>query len=413
MTLPRRTLLTALPALSAPAILASPVLVPAAHAQKPATVRWWYHFDDPKASPAALIQAFEAGNPGIRIQAESIPWGGGGDYDTRLYTALIAGNGPDAAMVKFQNMPRLMEMDALLPLDSRIAGWADKADISDDLWTLHRAPDGKQYYVPLQYVVLYLYVRQDWFAEKSLPMPTSFDTFLSGAQALTGGDRWGFGLRGGSGGHDFWATFVLGGGATLAKGGLVSPAALAANRWFIDLHRTHHVTPPSAPTDGFLQTVNNMKAGRTAMTIHHIGSANDLTAALGDKVTAIPVPRSPGQDPWTTYGDGSSAVFSASSNPDAAWKWVSFLSAGANNAAFAKLSAQLPVTTSGLASWAEQPRRFIDASKQSLAMARVLPPTTQTADFTRTVWPQTTQKALLGQVLPDEMMKTFETLYFG
>ena len=403
MEFSRRSFLTAA-ALAAPAI---------ARAQKPTTVQWWYHFDDPKATPDGLISAFEAANPGIKIQASSIPWGGGGDYDTRLYTALIAGNGPDAAMVKFQNMPRLMEMDALLPLDSRIAGWAGRSDISDDLWKLHRAPDGKHYYLPLQYVVLYLYVRQDWFAAKSLPMPTSFDSFLSGAQTLTGADRWGFGLRGGSGGHDFWATFVLGGGAKLDKGGLVSPAALAANRWFIDLYRAHHVAPPSAPTDGFVQTINNMKAGRTAMTIHHIGSANDLDAALGDKITAIPVPRSPGNDPWTTYGDGSSAVFSASANPDAAWKWVSFLSTGANNAVFAKLSAQLPVTNSGMANWSEQPRRFLDASAQSLPIAHVLPPTTQTADFTRTVWPQTTQKALLGQVSPDDMMKTFETLYFA
>ena len=139
MTLNRRSLLAS--ALAAPAV---------ARAQKPATVRWWYHFDDPKATPDALVSAFEAANPGIRIQAESIPWGGGGDYDTRLYTALIAGNGPDAAMVKFQNMPRLMEMDALLPLDGRIAAWPARSDISDDLWNLHRAPDGKRYYVPLQ-----------------------------------------------------------------------------------------------------------------------------------------------------------------------------------------------------------------------------------------------------------------------
>ena len=404
MTIARRSVLAGA-ALSVP--LAS------ARAQKPVTVRWWYHFDDPKASPDALVAAFEAQHPGIRIQAESIPWGGGGDYDTRLYTALIAGNGPDAAMVKFQNMSRLMEMEALAPLDRQIDAWDRRTDIAEDLWRLHRAPDGKRYYLPLQYVVLYLYVRQDWFAQKGLAMPTDFAGFLAAAQALTGPDRWGFGLRGASGGHDFWAAFVLGGGATLTKGGLLTPAALAANRWFIDLHRTHHVVPPSAPTDGFLQTINTMKAGRTAMTIHHIGSANDVVAALGDGITAIPMPRGPGGTGWTTYGDGSSAVFAASPYQDAAWAWVSFLSTGANNAAFAKLSAQLPVTTSSLQSWDAQPRRFIEASAQSLPIARVLPSTTQTADFTRTVWPQTTQKALLGQISPDEMMRIFDTLYFA
>jgi multiple sugar transport system substrate-binding protein len=156
-----------------------------------------------------------------------------------------------------------------------------------------------------------------------------------------------------------------------------------------------------------------MKAGRTAMTIHHIGSANDLTAALGDAITAIPVPRGPQGGGWTTYGDGSSAVFAACKNPDAAWKWVSFLSTGANNAAFAKLSAQLPVTTSSLKVWDAQPRRFIEASAQSLPIARTFPALSQTADFTRTVWPQTTQKALLGQITPDDMMRIFEKLFFG
>jgi multiple sugar transport system substrate-binding protein len=396
---------------SAAALAAAPLAAP--HAQKPVTVRWWYHFDDPKATPDALIAGFEKQNPGIKIQAENIPWGGGGDYDTRLYTALIAGNGPDAAMIKFQNMPRLLEMDAISPLDKQIDGWSGKSDISDDLWKLHAAPDGKHYYVPLQYVVLYLYVRQDWFAQKNLPSPTTFDSFLKGAEALTSDSRWGFGLRGGSGGHDFWATFVLGGGAKMVKGGLVTPAALGANRWFIDLYRAHHVAPPSAPTDGFLQTINNMKAGRTAMTIHHIGSANDLVAALGDGITAIPVPRGPQGDGWATYGDGSTAVFSAGKNPDAAWSWASFLATSAVNAEFNKLSGQLPVCTSAMQSWTVQPKRFIEASQNSLSIAKVLPSVSATADFTRTVWPQNTQKALLGQESPDDMMRAFEKLYFG
>jgi multiple sugar transport system substrate-binding protein len=36
-------------------------------------VRWWYHFDNPQNSPAALVAKFEQENPGIKIQAEAIP----------------------------------------------------------------------------------------------------------------------------------------------------------------------------------------------------------------------------------------------------------------------------------------------------------------------------------------------------
>jgi multiple sugar transport system substrate-binding protein len=406
MPMKRRTLLAGTAAMAA-----LPLTRP--HAQKPVTIRWWYHFDDPKASPSALVEAFEKANPGIKVQAENIPWGGGADYDTRLYTAIIAGNAPDAAMVKFNNLPRLMEMEALAPLDKAIDAWAGKADISDDLWKLHAAPDGKRYYLPVQFVVLYLYLRQDWFAQKNLKMPANFDDFLTAAQALTGGDRWGFGMRGGAGGHDHWCSFVLGGGAKMQKGGLVSAEALAANRWFIGLHTEKHIFPPSAPNDGFQQVIGNMKAGRTAMTIHHIGSANELTAALGDGITAMPVPRGPQGQGWTTFGDGSNALLAQGKNQEAAWQWISYLSTGEANVAFNALSGQVTVTTSGARNWTLQPKRFVEATTASLPIAATLPPTPQTADFTRTVWPQTTQKALLGQISPDDMMRVFEKHFFG
>jgi hypothetical protein len=43
----------------------------------------------------------------------------------------------------------------------------------------------------------------------------------------------------------------------------------------------------------------------------------------------------------------------------------------------------------------------------------VLPNDTKTADFTRTVWPQQTQRALLGQITPDAMMQSFEKRFHG
>jgi multiple sugar transport system substrate-binding protein len=405
MSLTRRTLL------ASAALASTPLARP--HAATPVTVRWWYHFDDPKASPASLIADFEKKNPGIKIQPENIPWGGGADYDTRLYTTLLAGGGPDCGMVKFNNLPRLMQMKALEPLDARINAWAGKSDIPDDIWRLHTAPDGHHYYVPVQYVILYLYVRQDWLTKATLPMPTDFPSFLAAAKAMTADGHWGFGLRGGAGGQDFWNTFVLGGGAEMVKGGLVTPKALAANRWFIGLHTVQHVCPPSAPTDGFVQIINNMKAGRTGMTIHHIGSANEMVKALGDAITAVPVPHGPDGKGWTTYGDGSNAIFAASKNKEAAWTWISYLSEGENNVAFNKLTGQVTVTKSGAAHWDAQPKRFIDATVNSLPYANTLPNVPQTSDFTRTVWPQNTQKALLGEITPDAMMQAFEKLYFG
>ena len=397
-------------ALGAPLITAP--MIRSASAQT-ATVRWWYHFDNPQNTPNELIAQFEKDNPGIKIQAESIPWGGGGDYYTRLFAAIVAKNAPDCAMVKLSSQAQLLEMEALEPLDGLIKNWAGKADISDNIWNVNKAQDGKQYYMPLQYVVLYLYYRADWLQAAGLQPPKTYEEFLAAAKAMTKGDVSGFGMRGGGGGHDNWAPFVVGNGATFAKGGMVSEQALAGNRFYVSLARDHKVTPASAASDGFRQIVDGFKAERTGMIIHHIGSANELVTALGDKVSAVPVPRPANGKGWTMFGDESNALLSGSKNKDAAFKWISFLSSGANNVAFNKLTGQLPVTTSGATSWTLHPKRFVDASAASLPLAGVLPDSPKTADFARTVWPTSMQRALLGQVTPDDMMKTIEAHYNG
>ncbi|MEJ1156910.1 ABC transporter substrate-binding protein [Prosthecomicrobium sp. N25] len=397
--------------LIAGASLAAGLMATAAQAQ---TVRFWYHFDNPDNPMSSLVKDFEAKNPGVKIEAENVPWN---SYYDNLYTAIVGGNAPDAAMVKLFAQPRLVEMGALEPIGARLDGWAGKADLLDGLVDLNKGPDGKQYYLPIQYVVLYLYYRADWFKEAGLAPPKTCDEFLAAAKAMTKDtngdgtpDVYGFGFRGGKGGHDHWATFVLSRGVTLAKGGLTTPDAIKANQWVIDLARVHKVFPPSAPNDGFQETVGAFKSGKTAMTIHHIGSSNDMVKALGDKVSAAPVP-SCGPKAWTAYGDESLAVFSASKAKDAAWKWISFLAEGQNNVRFNQATGQLTVTKSGSKDWKLHEQRFVDATVASVPFAAVLPQTPATADFVNTVWPTAMQRALTGQITSEQMMKEIQALY--
>jgi multiple sugar transport system substrate-binding protein len=377
------------------------------------TVRWWYHFDNAQNSPAELVAKFEAANPDIKIAAESIPWGGGNDYYTRLFAALVAGNAPDCAQVKLSNQARLMEMQALAPLDDMVGGWDARSDIADPIWNLNKASDGHRYYLPLHYVVLYLYYNAELFAAAGLKPPATFEEFQQAAKALTKDGVSGFGMRGGAGGYDNWGPFVLGGGANFAKGGMISDAALKANRWYVGLATEQKVVPPSAPTDGFKQIVANFKSGRSAMFIHHVGSSNDLVTALGDKVQAAPVPHGADGKGWTLYGDESNAIFAASQAKEAAFRWISFLSTAENNVALTKLSGQLPVTTSGAAQDTSHDARFVKASTESLAIAGVLPDSPKTADFVATVWPTNMQQALLGQISPDDMMQAIEKHFNG
>jgi len=397
------------------AALALGLLAGTATAHADDTVRFWYHFDNADNPMSELVAKFEQENPGIKIEAENIPWN---SYYDNLYTSIVAGNAPDAAMVKMFAQPRLVEMGALEPIGDRIDAWDRKADLQDNLLNLTKAADGNTYYLPIQYVVLYLYYRQDMFQELGLEVPKTCDEFRDAAIKLTRdtdgdgqADVYGFGFRGGKGGHDHWGSFVLSrDGVDFSGDSLTSEAGVAGTQWVVDLFAKDKVFPPSAPNDGFKEVTGAFKAGKTAMTIHHIGSSNDMVEALGDAVSAAPVPECGGGH-WTAFGDESTAVFSSAQNKDAAWKWISFLSSEGNNTEFNKATGQLPVTKSDSANWTLHEKRFVDATVASLPFADLLPNTPETSDFVNTVWPVNMQRALTGEITAEQMNAEINKLY--
>lgn len=394
------------------ALLASTALASTVQA---AEVNFWYHFDNADNPMSTLVEKFESENPGITINAENVPWN---SYYDQLYTSIVSSTGPDVAMVKLNAQPRLIEMGALESLDTWMDAWEGADEIQDNLLELTSAADGSQYYLPVQYVALYLYYRADMFAELGLTPPKTCSEFRDAAMQLTRDtdgdgqtDVYGFGFRGGKGGHDHWASLALSrDGVGFDANELTSDAGVAGTQFVVDLFQKDKVFPPSAPNDGFKEVIGAFQNGTTAMTIHHIGSSAGMVAALGDKVSAVPVPECGGGH-WTAFGDESTAVFSAAQDKEAAWKWASFLSSPGNNAEFNKATGQLPVTKSDSATWDTHEQRFVDATVNSLPFAQLLPNTTETADFTNTVWPIAMQRALIGEITAAEMNAEIEALY--
>ena len=378
------------------------------------TVKFWYHFDNPDNPMSDLVSKFEAANPGIKIDAQNVPWN---SYYDNLYTAIVGGNAPDAAMLKMHALPRLTEMEALEPLDERIAAWEGREDLLDNLLDLTKAEDGKQYYLPIQYVALYLYYRADMLQEAGIEPPQTCEALRDAAIKLTRDtngdgkiDTYGFGFRGAKSGHEHWGPFTLSRTGVALDDSLTSEAGVAGTQFVVDLFRNDKVFPPSAPNDGFQEIIGAFKSGVTAMTIHHIGSSNDLVEALGDKVSATIVPEC-GGGRWTTFGDESTAVLANASDKDAAWKWISFLSTTGNNALFNTATGQLPVTKSDTAAWDRHEKRFIDATQESLPFAKLLPASSATPEFVNTVWPTNMQRALNGEITAQQMNEAIAKLF--
>jgi multiple sugar transport system substrate-binding protein len=374
-------------------------------------VNFWYHVDNAENTKLMdeLVKTFEAKNPAIKIKAENVPFN---SYFDKLFISIAGGNAPDVAVTRLALQPQLLEMGAMEPITKQLASWPGKADLANNLLDINKASDGQYYYMPLQYVAIYLYYRADLFAKYNLKPPATCEEFLDVARKLTlpasangGTPLYGFGMRGGKGGQDNWGPFVLS-QASFAPGGLTTPKAIAANSWYVDLFRKYKVAPLSAPNDSFNEIISAFKAGQTAMIFHHIGSAQSMTDALGDKVAAVPVP-SCGGGRWTYFGDESTMILKTSKVKDASWKWISFLSESDNNLKFNQATGQLTVTKSG-AQKVPQPARFVKATMDSLAFAKPFPLVPQTADFVSSVWPTNMQRALNGEITPAQMMENID-----
>ncbi|MFS2224366.1 ABC transporter substrate-binding protein [Pantoea sp. B65] len=378
-----------------------------------ATVHYWYHFDNADNTMTDLIARFEKQNPDIRIAAENIPWN---SYYDNLYTALVGGSAPDAAMVKTFALPRLQQMEVLEPLDDYINQWDGKNNLLENTVKIARGGMDKHYFLPVQYIVSYLYYRTDYFQKAGLTPPKTCDDFYADMKKLTQDtngdgktDIYGFGFRGGVGGQDMWAPLIMPYGGEFKAGGLTKPAVLQASQRIVDAWKAR-LFPPSATTDGFKDVIGAFKAGKTAMTIHHIGSANDLNAVLGDNVSAVPLPVCNGKR-WAPIAVESNAIFTTAADKAATWKWIAFLSSAENNAQFNRATGQLPVTKSDTQAWHGHPKRFLDATVNSLPDAEDYPNTPQLSDFVNTVWPVNMQQALLGQISVEQMNSKIETLF--
>ena len=108
---------------------------------------------------AQLMPDFERQNPGIRVRVQQIPWTAAHE---KLLTAFVGEATPDIAMLGNTWVPEFVALDALEPLDSRVAGSRalTKAGFFTGAWDTN-VVDGKAYGVPWYVDTRVLFYRTD------------------------------------------------------------------------------------------------------------------------------------------------------------------------------------------------------------------------------------------------------------
>ena len=391
----------------------------AVSAADPVKVTHWYWADNPKYSATMQQMAadFNATNgKGITVVAQEYPWDGGA-YSETLFRAVMGGGGPDTSSFKLTSTPLFTANGALVNLDSYLAGWKDKDLIEPALYDTIRGASGTKsvFVMPWNTQVLYVYYRPSLFKKAGITVPKNYAEFLEACRKLTmdtNGDGktdvYGFGMRGGKGGQEPWGSFIHARGGSFAD--MTSAKAVQGMQDFVDLYKKGYV-PPTATMDGFNEIIANFKSGKTAMTVHHIGSSAGMIETFGDDVDAFPFPGDVGK--WTSMGDTENVMLKSAKNKEAAFEGLAWLATGKGQETWCTVTGNVPVSRSVKQLPFFQNNRFMKVSIEGAPFAGILPIRDTTTDWINNIWPSTVQAALLGKVTPAEAMKTLQTGLWG
>ena len=383
------------------------------------TVTHWYWADSPQysATMQAMAADFTATNgKGITVVAQEYPWDGGG-YSQTLFRAVMGGGGPDTSSFKLTSTPLFSANGLLANLDSYIATWKDKDQIEASLYNTMKGASGTKnvYVMPWNTQVLYLYYRPSMFKKVGISVPKTYAEFLDACRKLTqdtNGDGktevYGFGMRGSKGGQEPWGSFIWARGGTFDD--MTTPQAVQGMQDYIDLFKKGYV-PPTAPMDGFNEIIANFKSGKTAMTVHHIGSSAGMVDTFGDDVAAFPFPGDVGK--WTSMGDTENVLLKSAKNKDAAFEWLAYLATGKGQETWCTVTSNVPVSKTVKSLPFFQNNRFMKVSIEGAPFAGILPILDTTTDWINNVWPNTVASALLGKIGAAEAMKTLQVGLWG
>lgn len=247
-------------------------------------LNYWHHFTSTTEFKGLerVMALFEKRYPDVKLVQENIP---NPEWMSKVTAAVVSGSKPDTTMITADRAYDMVMMGGPIDLTAKIKGWDKFKQYPDNTWKGITVQD-KLYGLPCFTFVDWMYYRKDWFDEAGISGPPQ--TMLEMAEIavkLTDPtkNRYGFGLRGSSGGqslvmdvlHAFGNEIVVDG-----KNAMDMQKTVDALAWYSGLFTKLKVAPPSAPNDSYRQIMEGFKTGQTAMIWHHTGSLTEIQAAL-------------------------------------------------------------------------------------------------------------------------------------
>ncbi len=290
-------------------------------------------------------KAFEAANPGTKIQIEVVPWD---NLQQKLTTDIAAGANADLSIIGTRWLLDYVSQGVVAPLDSYVT-----PDFKARFIPTFLTPsimNGHVYGLPIAASARAMYYNNDIFKKAGYDSaPATWADFKTAAEKIkaTGGGVFPFGMQGKEIETDvyfYYAMWSYGGDIVKdGKSGLDSQAAIEAAKLyksFID----GGLTEPGVTSYNREDVQNLFKQGKVATVITAPFLSGQIKKEAPNLNYAVaPIPAGPTGDQGTYGVTDSIVLFANSKVKDEAWKFLDFLFTTDQRTKFDKVEGFLPV----------------------------------------------------------------------
>ena len=327
-----------------------------AMAEETVTINFWHHYSAQSAENETLmnvlIPAFEAENPGIKVNAVSHEWA---ELHDKVLVSANSNALPDVARCDIAWLPEFQKMGILVALDEEMA---DFADVSGQLLdsAMSTAVIGGHYYaLALNTNSKIVFYNAAMLEAADVKVPTTMDEWVEAIKKLSGENAngqqvWGWNEPALAGWNICPFIWSFGGSLTnedqtAATGYINSPATVKAIETFAELVKAGGITGFNA---GDIPMTDGFGTGRYAMMLEGPWKSAELAGAYPDVAYGTaPIPAGEGGS-ISVLGGEDIAMFN-SANKEAAWKFMQFMTSEYAETEMAKCG-QIPVNKAALES---------------------------------------------------------------
>lgn len=366
-----------------------------------------------------MISKFEAKNPNIHVELETVPWD---QAHNKLVTLGTSKSMPDVVQIYPQWLSEFTAAKWLADLDPYYKNYEYKDSFIPFVQKISMQHDQRDLYkglyaIPDALMVGGLFYRTDWFKQANIQPPTTWDEFFADAQKLTdkSQNHYGLAYRGARAGFDQILNYILSvtNGQLYDKDGnslLITPEAINAFTRYTDIYKKGY-TPKDSINWGYAEMVQGFTSGLTGMLNQTTEVVTACSKNMKDGTWAVAS--------WPKGTDGNiygSASYSTgygiptnSTHKDEAWKFIAFISSPEMNMEYSKGNTLVPIVKEAQSdpSFAQGPMKgFVDMlAGTNYAVAPVMGYFPELGQFRENFMDSEVQKYLLGQQNAEDTMK--------